>query len=274
VTCNPTVSGNATKPLAARDGVVRPSPRYIPNFERGSNAVHYEGSGQLEPLTLSRLELAGRLMSAQEDERARIARELHDDIGQSLALCGAQMKMARLLLGGISLEADTALESLSTKIVSIGRKISSLSHQLHSPELEYLGLVIAAKALCREFSVHCQMEITFVCKKILKDVPGNIALALFRVLQEGLHNAEKYRGSEKVVVTLSYAGNTLHLSIVDDGVGFDVDGAFERGGLGLTSMHERLRLLGGSFEIRSRRGGGTKIEAYVSLISVGRPLRC
>jgi signal transduction histidine kinase len=118
------------------------------------------------------------------------------------------------------------------------------------------------------------MEITFVCKKILKNVPGNIALALFRVLQEGLHNAEKYSGSEKVIVTLSSAGNTLHLSIVDDGVGFDVDGALERGGLGLTSMRERLRLLGGSFEIRSRRGGGTKIEACVPLVSAGRPLRC
>jgi signal transduction histidine kinase len=267
VTCNPTTSGNAIKRLASRDVVVRTSSRYIPNTKRGANVVHCEGKGQLEPLTLSRLELAGRLMSAQEDERAR-------NRTRTSRRHGAQLKTARLLLGGISLEADTALESLSTKIVSIGSKISSLSHQLHSPELEYLGLVIAAQALCRECSVHCQMEITFVCKKMLKDVPGNIALALFRVLQEGLHNAEKYSGSEKVIVSLSYSDNALHLSIVDDGVGFDVDGAFEGVGLGLTSMRERLRLLGGSFEIRSRRGGGTTIEACVPLISVGRPLRC
>jgi signal transduction histidine kinase len=77
-----------------------------------------------------------------------------------------------------------------------------------------------------------------------------------------------------VIVTLSYAGNTLYLSIVDDGVAFDVDSALERGGLGLTSMRKRLRLLGGSFEIRSRPGGGTKIEARVPLISVSRPLPC
>jgi signal transduction histidine kinase len=250
-------------PLGTEHTVARNA--YILNSGKVPFAGRSRGGDHLRTATSSRLEVDRRIMCAQEEERARIARELHDDIGQCLALCNAQLATIRLSLGQRPEETVFALENLSKNIQGIGIKVSNLSHRLYSPELDCLGFVVAAKGLCREFSQSYQINIAFVSKGTAKDMRGDIALGFFRVLQEALHNAEKYSRSEQITVTLSHSRKALRLTIVDDGVGFNVNSASRHHGLGLTSMRQRLRLLGGSLKIWSAPGHGTKIEAHVPM---------
>jgi PAS domain S-box-containing protein len=213
----------------------------------------------------ARVDLAQRLVNAQEAECTRVARELHDNIGQSLALFTMELETIKLALTGMSPDADARLVRLSQKLKALGRDVGNLSHQLHSSGLEFLGLAVAVKSLCREFSERFPIQTECKCSNISKTLSSEVSLCLFRVTQEAFHNIAKHSRAARVAVELCASPTTLHLNITDDGVGFALSKSNARSGLGLTSMRERLHLVGGTFSIISEPGMGTRIEASVPM---------
>ena len=138
--------------------------------------------------------LSRRLIQAQEAERARIARELHDDIGQRLALLAVTVEQLTHDRAHTSDESRTHLDSLQSQTAEISASVQALSHQLHSSRLQHLGVVAAMKGFCAELSAQQKVEIDFACADVLPGVPAETALCLFRVLQEALHNAVRHSG--------------------------------------------------------------------------------
>jgi PAS domain S-box-containing protein len=213
----------------------------------------------------ARMDLAQRLINAQEAERTRVARELHDNVGHSLALFTIELDRTRLAMNDLSADNDARFARLSIKLKTLGRDVSNLSHQLHSSELELLGLPVAIKALCREFSEQYRVQAHCECSGAFDKLPGEVSLCLFRVVQEALRNVAKHSRATKVDIEMHETRKTLHLSLSDDGIGFASDISAPRAGLGLVSMRERLHLIGGRFTISSKAGCGTRVEATVSL---------
>ena len=210
--------------------------------------------------------LSGRLIEAQEQERKRIARELHDSIGQQLAMIASGLDRLQ------SAHDVDAIKKLIKGTHDLVSDVSALSHKLHSASLEYLGLVPAIRGLCREISQHQQVEIDFRESNVPGCVPPDVALALFRITQESLHNALKYSGVRTFDVELKGSGSHLELAISDGGVGFDVNDAKASNGLGLISMRERIMALKGTISTQSEPMRGTKISARVP-VSTGGPVR-
>ena len=147
----------------------------------------------------------------------------------------------------------------------IGADLHTLSHRLHSSTLERLGLVPGVTALCKEFAAQQGIEIDFLSDNIPRSVHPDVALCLFRIVQEGLRNLKKHSGASKAQVRLRKAGDKLLVSVYDEGIGFDVRDLGKKEGLGIRSMEERTYWLGGRFEIHSKPGKGTRIEASVPL---------
>ena len=210
-------------------------------------------------------DLGARLLNAQERERARIARELHDDISQRMAVLGIDLKML-----GSSLEGKAA--DLTSGVVArtqeITRSIHDLAHQLHPARLHLLGLVGALRGLERELS-RPGLTITLTHDDIPPLSP-ELTLCLFRIVQEALQNAIKYSQAREIAVILNYVNGTgVRLTITDDGVGFNVDGTWKRG-LGLISMRERLEAVGGTLSIFSKPGFGTRLVASAPLLQQPR----
>jgi signal transduction histidine kinase/ActR/RegA family two-component response regulator len=205
-------------------------------------------------------DLGARLLRAQEDERALIARELHDDIGQQVALLTIELS----LLGRANLDeaGNLAKETLS-RAQDLAKSVQDLSHRLHPARLRVLGLIPALEALRDELSRN-GIEIRFTHEMVPTTLPGDLTSCLFRVVQEALQNALKHSKAHNVSVHLAGRRGLLALNIVDDGVGFNVDDAVGKG-LGLISMNERLDAAGGSLEIRSQPGVGTELTIRVPL---------
>ena len=220
----------------------------------------------LRDAEVARDELSRRMMNAQEADRTRIARELHDDIGQSLAVLKIQMLRAGQPVSGNPAMMHASLKDLSVKLEKIINKVSGLSHDLHSSELELLGLAVAVKGHCRECSEQLGIPVDCSCDHLREKLDGLIALAFLRVLQEGMHNAMKHSGAKSITVRLTCSDHDLGLEIKDDGVGFDVEGARLAAGLGLISMRERIHLIGGKFEIWSSPGQGTRITIRAPIV--------
>jgi signal transduction histidine kinase len=205
-------------------------------------------------------DLGGRLLLAQEAERARIARELHDDINQQVALLAIDLELLRE--GGQRRpDATTLTAEACERAHGIAKSLHDLSHQLHPARLRMLGLVPALSGLQRELSrPDCLIE--FSSDGVPATLPHDVTLCLFRVAQEALHNALTHGGAGTVAVRLIGEPDRLTMTIVDDGVGFDVDHAWHRG-LGLVSMGERLESIDGTLEIQSRPGSGTRLSINV-----------
>jgi PAS domain S-box-containing protein len=220
----------------------------------------------LHDAELVRDDLSRRMMSAQEADRTRIARELHDDIGQSLAVLKIQMLRAGQPVSGHPEMIHASLKDLTGKLEKIINKVSRLSHNLHSSELELLGLAVAVKSHCRECSEQLRIPIHCSCDHLQEKMDSAVALAFLRVLQEALHNAMKHSGAKSITVRLIGSDHDLSLEIVDDGAGFDVEASKLAAGLGLISMRERTHLIGGEFEIWSSPGRGTKITARAPIV--------
>jgi PAS domain S-box-containing protein len=206
-----------------------------------------------------------RLIEAHEEERTRVARELHDDINQQIALLSVGLDGLKQDLpasdDGMNRRFDEVREHLS----DLGNEVQALSHRLHSSKLDYLGLESAAAGFCREFSALTNVEIDLHAESVPKDLPKEISICLFRVLQEALQNALKHSGSRHFEVSLRNGTNAIELTVHDSGVGFDPEEAANRHGLGLTSMKERLKLVDGQFVVDSNPHRGTTIHARVSL---------
>jgi len=208
-----------------------------------------------------------RLIDAQEQERSRIARELHDDIGQRMALLTIEMERLQQSQPGLTTDVRSGLEQLRSESAEIAADIQSLSHELHSARLEYLGIAAAIKGFCREFSEKQQVQIDFKTHNMPGSLRPDIPLCLFRVLQEALHNSAKHSGAESFEVRLWAMADEIHLTVMDSCAGFDSDAVLESRGIGLISMQERLDLVNGTLSIDSAPHRGTTIHARVPLVA-------
>ena len=206
-------------------------------------------------------DLGKRLLTAQEAERARIARDLHDDVSQQLSLLAIDLAMLR---GSVRAPAKDVIDEASSRAQSIIRSVHDLSHRLHPYKLQLIGLVPALQGLQTALS-QAGMRITFTHETVPERLPQDLTLCLFRVVQEALQNALKYSRARTVSVHLIGGATELSLTIADDGIGFDVDKAWGNG-LGLVSIRERIDAVGGTFEIHSTPGAGTRLEMRVTFV--------
>ncbi|MBV8864511.1 MAG: PAS domain S-box protein [Acidobacteriaceae bacterium] len=207
--------------------------------------------------------VSGRLIEAQERERSRIARELHDDICQRLALLSLELEQADESANGSGARRDAQIEDIRKHCAEIATDVQALSHELHSSKLDYLGVVAAIRGFCKEFSKQKSVHVQFTDENVTNHLPRDISLCLFRVTQEALHNSVKYSGASQYAVRLCDTADGIQLEVRDSGVGFDVEEAMKNGGLGLVSMNERIHLVNGTLSIESKLNEGTRIVACV-----------
>ena len=204
-----------------------------------------------------------RLIEAHEEERTWIARELHDDIAQRIALIAVELERCDDQTPGSLVDLHKNLTLVWQRVSDLGKDVQELSHRLHSSKLEYLGLVSAAKSYCHEFSEQRSVRIEFKYSDIPASIPKEISLCLFRVLQEALQNAVKHSADHNFTVELRGSNEGITLKVTDSGIGFDWQDAMSGRGLGLISMRERLRLVNGELSIQSAPGHGTVVLARV-----------
>jgi signal transduction histidine kinase len=212
-----------------------------------------------------------KLIEAHEEERTWIARELHDDIAQRIALLSVELERCdQQALSPVAVHEF--LQLACQRIFDLGKDVQALSHRLHSSKLEYLGLVTAAKSFCRELSE--QRGVRIECKQldVPSTIPKEISLCLFRVLQEALNNSIKHSGGQNFTVELRGTDEGVSLTVSDSGIGFDWQDAMKHRGLGLISMRERLRLVNGELSIQSALGRGTTIIASVAFSREGKSM--
>ena len=244
----------------------------VPRFESDGTFCGYIGScvdiTERKSSTESLKNLSGRLIQAQEEERTRIARDLHDDFSQRLALQCIELEQVRKTLPESEIEARARLHVMLKGTKAMSSDLRSLSHQLHSSRLEFIGLLPALSGLCREITEGYKIEVSFTGCELPMGVPKDIALCLFRVAQEALGNVVKHSQAAKANVDLRLKANVLNLYVTDNGKGFDSDASNSGAGIGLIGMTERLRLVGGTLTIRAEPMRGTEIEAEVPLPAV------
>jgi PAS domain S-box-containing protein len=238
----------------------------VPRFDRANSFAGYvvsciditERKQAAETLSL----FSRKLIEAQEEERTRIARELHDDISQRLALVSLSLEA----LTQSSASADELKQEIAEankQVSDLATDVQALSHRLHSSKLAQLGLVGAAASFCRELSSRQDVQIEFRSEDVPIELPQDISLCLFRVLQEAVQNTIKHAETKHLRVSLRNGSKEIELIVRDDGKGFDPESAMKGRGIGLVSMKERLKLLNGSLAIESQPKRGTTIQARV-----------
>jgi signal transduction histidine kinase len=241
----------------------------VPRFESDGSFAGYIGSAvdvtdrKLAEEALSRV--GGRLLEAQDEERRRIARELHDDVSQKLTM----LEIGLQQLASISPEPQPQLrnriESLLRSASEVAGDVHALSHRLHTSKLELVGLVETIRSFCRELSEQRGVEIDFTHSEVPSFLPSQISLSVYRILQEGLGNAVKHSGVRHFEVRLERIADELQLTVRDSGVGFDPSLVKNDQGLGLISIRERVNLVKGTLSIESKPGGGTQIQVRVPI---------
>jgi signal transduction histidine kinase/ligand-binding sensor domain-containing protein len=204
-----------------------------------------------------------RLMKAQEQERIRIAGELHDGVMQQMLAVTMMLGSARRKIASHAADAEASIDKIQQKVIQTGTDIRQLSHGLHPPLLQEGGLPGALRSYCDQFSVASSMAIAFDLDDDARDLSRGAALALFRIVQEALGNAAKHAKAKHAMITLKRANGTVALTVADDGVGFDRSRLGTSGGLGLVMMRERAGQLNGTFEFDSSLGRGTTIRVVI-----------
>jgi len=230
-----------------------------------------ENQQMLEQSNRQVSELFGRLLSAQETERGRIARDLHDDISQRIAALSITMSGVKRKLVGRADQSDVAsyVNTMQREAAELAAEIRQVSHDLHPSALQHAGLVVALSEFCSQFGKLHQLSIAFSSPPDLGQVDAEAALCLYRVAQEALQNVARHAGAAKSFVSLTREDDVLQLSIVDHGKGFTLaDRRRAVGGLGLLSIDERVRVLGGQVEIETRPGGGTRVQVRLQQSAV------
>jgi PAS domain S-box-containing protein len=208
-------------------------------------------------------DLGGKLITAQEEERRRVARELHDDLNQRMALLCIELEQLEQDLRQKQLRVRC--EMLLNHAQEISSDIHRLSYKLHPTKLDHLGLVPAVKSLCEELSRNQKLKIQFRHEGFPATLAADVTLCIFRIAQEALRNCLKHSGAQAVQVVLAKTSSSVRLSISDNGSGFDTNSDLMKRGLGFISMRERTRLVGGEMQIYSQRERGTRIVACVPL---------
>jgi PAS domain S-box-containing protein len=243
----------------------------VPRFDLHRSFLGYIGVGidvtERKQAEEALSAMSGKLIQAHEEERTRIARELHDDINQRLALFAIKLEQIQQDAAGLPREALNRIRELHEETIDIASDVQNMSHRLHSSKLEYLGLVAAMSSFCKEFAARQAVEIDFAHDDMPRFVPPEVSLCLFRVMQEALQNAAKHSKVRLFDVRLGYMSNQLNLTVTDRGNGFDAEAAINRGGLGLVSMRERVRLVDGTISIESKLMAGTTVHVQVPLKS-------
>jgi PAS domain S-box-containing protein len=241
----------------------------VPSFHEDGSFAGYIGS--CVDITEQKLaedahaKLSRRLIEVQDEERRAVARELHDDITQRISLLAFDLKFLQQNLPSSRDVLQERLGEEYRRVSELVSDIDALSRRLHSSTLQRLGLTKAAEVLCRELSQRENLQIAFSWEGTPADIPEATSFCLFRVLQEALHNAARHSEARRIEVQLTEKPGEIHLIVSDSGKGFKIDSAKQSGGLGLTSMQERVRLLGGTIAIDSKPMAGTTIHVCVPL---------
>jgi signal transduction histidine kinase len=209
-------------------------------------------------------QLSGRILTASEDERKYIARELHDDIGQQLAIIALDLVSLGERIPPSDLLSRAKFEELYRELDAVTTDLHHLSHQLHSAKLEYFGLAVTLRELTQQVAQRHELEIDFQASLPAASLPSDVSLCFYRVAQEALTNVVKHSHATEIEMTLTIESGRLWMKIKDNGDGFDPDN--QKPGLGLVAMQERLRMIGGALSIVSRASAGTLVvaEARVS----------
>lgn len=208
----------------------------------------------------------GSLLTVMEEERSRIARELHDDLNQNIAVLKIRVSTLQQNPPSSPDEVSSKLQMLAGGLDELSIKISEISRQLHPSMLTDLGLEAAMRSLVTKFGLSENIKVFFRSFNVPRELPQQVGISLYRIVQEALHNISKHARAKKVRVNLSAAGKKqLRLVIQDHGVGFDSNLVRRKRGLGLISMEERARLIQGTFSVSSKAGKGTKVEVRVPL---------
>jgi two-component system sensor kinase FixL len=210
-------------------------------------------------------DLSGRLIQAREEAQMQLARDLHDDLSQSLALLCIELEMFSQSLPAERGQISERLREFSAQVKRLSSEVHRLSHELHPAKLEQLGLVAALRGFCGEFAVVHKIPVEFADRSVPREVPRDTALCLYRIAQEALHNVVKHSGARAARVELCKEGGELRLTIADNGVGFDPEAKRANGSLGLVSMSERARFAHGRLSIDSRAEKGTRVETRVPI---------
>jgi signal transduction histidine kinase len=209
-------------------------------------------------------DLPGRLITAQEAERARIARDLHDGVCQDVTAISVDLSHLRRQCGNMTgQELGAALLSIERRAAVVAEELRRLSHGLHPAVLQHVGLVAALQSHCTEIERQHHLDVTFFAAGAVEPIDPRTSLALFRIAQEALRNTARHAHARHVTVSLARREGTLTMTVADDGGGFDVTAMRRSGGLGLVSIEERVRLMQGRVAIGSRRDNGTVIEVSV-----------
>ncbi|MGH7553762.1 MAG: response regulator [Longimicrobiales bacterium] len=204
--------------------------------------------------------LAGHLIAAQEEERVRIANELHDDLSQGMAALTISLSRLRQQMSGSPGPYYDAVSALERQAATLVDRTRALSHQLHSAVLEHIGLPAALKALCSDFAaIEAHLEVGALPAPLAPPVQ----LCIYRVVQETLRNAARHSGADRAFVRLNQVDGLTELTVSDAGTGFDPEHARDKGGLGLISLEERVRLIGGTLQILTAPGCGTEFRVCI-----------
>jgi len=206
--------------------------------------------------------LSGRLIEAQEQERRYIARELHDDISQTLTILALELQQFAGFLPDSQVALRDRLDSLMKHVSNLTTDVRGLSHRLHSSRLETVGLVAAMRGFCLELAEQRDVRIDFRHNGVPDALPQPVSLCLFRVLQEALTNAVKHSGVRQFEARLVRVSDELQLTVRDSGVGFDPAAMYNEG-IGLISMRERVSLAKGTMSLTSKPQNGTEITVRV-----------
>lgn len=229
-----------------------------------------EKRAALQELTLAHSELqqlTPRLISAQEEEKRRIARELHDDLGQRLSVLVMKLSVVEQSIPVARAREHAEIRKLMGELDELVTDVHNMSHHLHSSVLERLGLRTALRQVCRQLTTP-DITINLSESDVPHTLPEHVSLCFYRVAQEALANAVKHSGTSRIDVSLGYSRHVLSMRIRDFGIGFDP--MIRASGLGLVTMHERLKMIGGVFRINSIPGGGTEVEAEARIDDAGR----
>src|SRR5262249_3510453 len=240
-----------------------------PRFSPGGEFLGYIGScidiTERKLAEQSLADLSGELIRARENECARIARELHDDLNQKIALVSVELDQLMQSLYEADEKVLKNLQVIINETRQISRDIHRMSYDLHPSKLVHLGLVAALKSLCEELGHSRGLNIEFTHDSVPKDLSQEVSLCFYRIAQECLNNVIRHSRASEARVELLGTPSEIQLVVSDLGVGFDVESPKTRKGLGLISMRERLRLVGGSIIIHSRASHGTQVNARVPL---------
>jgi two-component system CheB/CheR fusion protein len=224
----------------------------------GASATMKNSRDQLRALT-------SRLLEAQEEERKRVSRELHDELNQKLALLELNVQNLENRPTASAEEVKRQLENFRHGVSELSEDLRRIAYQLHPSILDDLGLVVGLQSYCEEFSGREGIAVKFTHRNVPGVMPQQTALCLYRLVQESLRNIAKHSRAKKASVALAGMDSSIQLSIKDAGVGFDPTDARNRHGLGLLGMQERVSLVGGNIVIKSEPGAGTQVAVRIPL---------